>query len=110
MHFVDSTVLTWNDIGANNVVFVGPPKFNLQVRDLPVVEDLVDDAQGIRNLRPHPGEPSFFEEGTFDPQNGTRETDALISRLPGLHGSGEILVVAGTATAGTLAATHRRER
>jgi hypothetical protein len=106
MHFVNSTVLTWNDIGTNNVIFVGPPKFNLQVRDLPVVQDLVDDAQGIRNLRPNPGEPSFFEEGTFDPQNGTGETHALISRLPGLHGNGEILVVAGTATAGTLAATQ----
>jgi len=64
MHFVNSTVLTWNDIGANNVIFVGPPEFNLQVRDLLVVQDLVDDAQGIRNLRPHPGEPAFFEEGS----------------------------------------------
>jgi hypothetical protein len=106
MHFVKSTAPTWNDIGANNVIFVGPPKFNLQVRDLPVVQGLVDEAQGIRNLRPRPGEPPSFEEGTFDPQNGSEETHALISRLPGLHRNGEILVVAGTATAGTLAATQ----
>jgi hypothetical protein len=106
LDFANSTVLTWNDIGANNVIFVGPPKFNLQVRDLPVVQELVVDAFGIRNLRPRPGEPASFGEGTMDAQNHSGEAIALISRLPGLHGNGEILVLAGSLTAGTLAATQ----
>lgn len=104
--FTNSTVLTWNDIGANNVIFVGPPKFNLQVQDLPVVQDLVFEALGIRNLRPRPGEPPFFGEGTMDARNYSGEAYALISRLPGLHGNGEILVLAGSLTAGTLAAAQ----
>jgi hypothetical protein len=99
-------VLTWNDIGANNVIFVGPPKFNLQVQDLPVVQDLVFEPLGIRNLRPRPGEPPLFGEGTSDAQNHSGETYALISRLPGLHGNGEILVLAAGVTAGTMAAAQ----
>jgi hypothetical protein len=106
LDFANSTALTWNDIGANNVIFVGPPKFNLQVRDLPVVQDLVVDVLGIRNPRPHPGEPLSFGEGTTDARNHSGEAYALISRLPGLHGHGEILVLAGSLTAGTLGATQ----
>ena len=110
VNFTNSTVLTWNDIGANNVVFAGPPKFNLQTRDLPVAQDLVigenigDKSGAIHNLRPRPGEPDFFGEGTNDAQNSFGQTYALISRLPGLHGDGAILVLAGSATVGTLAA------
>jgi hypothetical protein len=110
VNFTNSTGLTWNDIGANNVVFAGPPKFNLQTRDLPVAQDLVigenigDKSGAIHNLRPRPGEPDFFGEGTNDAQNSFGQTYALISRLPGLHGDGAILVLAGSATVGTLAA------
>jgi hypothetical protein len=107
LNFANSTVLTWNDIGANNLIFAGPAKFNLQIRDLPVTQDLViDSGEGIRNLRPRPGEPSFFGEGTMDAKNHSGQTHALISRLPGLYGDGTILVLAGSATAGTYAAAQ----
>jgi hypothetical protein len=102
-----STALTWNEIGANNLIFVGPPKFNVQIKALPMEQDLVmqDDAvEGVRNLRPRPGEPAFFGNGIMDAQNQTGETYALISRLPGLHGHGELLVLAGAWMPGTLAA------
>ena len=102
-----STELTWNEIGANNLIFVGPPKFNAQIKALPIEQDLVmqeDNVEGIRNLRPRPGEPAFFGNGIMDAQNQTGETYALISRLPGLHGHGELLVLAGAWMPGTLAA------
>jgi hypothetical protein len=106
LDFANSTVLTWNDIGANNVIFVGPPKFNLQVQDLPVTQDLVIDALGIRDLRPRPGEPPSFVDVSMDLQNHSGAAYGLISRLPGLHGRGQILVLAGGMTMGTLAATQ----
>jgi hypothetical protein len=102
-----STALTWNEIGANNLIFVGPPKFNAQIKALPIEQDLVmqeDKLEGVRNLRPRRGEPDFFGNGIMDAQNQTGETYALISRLPGLHGRGEVLVLAGAWTPGTLAA------
>jgi hypothetical protein len=107
LQFATSTALTWNEIGANNLIFVGPPKFNEQIKDLPIEQDLVmesDKVEGVRNLRPRPGEPAFFGNGVMDAQNQTGETYALISRLPGLHGRKEIMVLAGAWMPGTLAA------
>jgi hypothetical protein len=107
LNFSNSTVLTWNDIGANNLIFAGPPKFNLQLRDLPVEQDLViDNREGIQNLRLRPGEPASFGEGIMDPQHHSGQTYALISRLPGLNGEGTILILAGSATAGTYGAAQ----
>ncbi len=107
LQFATSTALTWNEIGANNLIFVGPPKFNAQIRDLPIEQDLVmqsDNVEGVRNLRPRAGEPAFFGNGIMDAQNQTGETYAVISRLPGLHGRGEVLVLAGPWMPGSLAA------
>ena len=107
LEIATSTALTWNEIGSNNLIFVGPPKFNAQIKALPIEQDLVmedDKVEGVRNLRPRPGEPAFFGNGIMDAQNQTGETYALISRLPGLHGRGEVMVLAGAWMPGTLAA------
>lgn len=116
LHFADSSQLSWNEIGAHNVVLVGPPKFIPQIADLPVVLDFVIEGSGIRNLRPRKGEPAFLSDEFSDPQHRNGRTHALISRLPGLHGKGTILVLGGTWTGGTLSAcqyvtleTHVRE-
>ena len=116
LHFADSNQLTWNEIGEHNVVFVGPSKFIAQIEELPVVRDLIIESSGVRNLRPQPGEPAFLPDEYTDAQHQNGHTHALISRLPGLHGKGEILVLGGTWTEGTLAAseyltlgTHVRE-
>ena len=116
LHFADSSQLTWNEIGEHNVVFVGPPKFISQIADLPVASDFVIEGSGIRNLRPQPGEPPFLSDEFSDSQHENGRTHALISRLPGLHGKGTILVLGGTWTGGTLSAcqyvtleTHVRE-
>ena len=116
LHFADSNQLTWNQIGERNVVFVGPPKFISQIADLPVVSDFIIEGSGIRNLRPRPGEPEFLSDEFSDAHHENGRTFALISRLPGLHGKGTILVLGGTWTQGTLSAcqyvtleTHVRE-
>ncbi len=112
LHFADSSLLTWNEIGEHNVVFVGPPKFISQIADLPVVSEFVVEGSGIRNLKPRPGEAPFLN----DEDNPDGRVYALISRLPGLHCKGTILVLGSTSTEGTLAAcqyitleTHMRE-
>jgi hypothetical protein len=101
--------LSWDDIVANNMVFLGPPKFNLKLKDVSLEQDFRIERHGIRNLKPAPGEAAFFPDGSPIPdvaEGLAGETHALISRLPGLHGNGEIFVLAGNWTAGTLAAVE----
>jgi hypothetical protein len=53
------------------------------------------EANGIRNMSPAPGEPAIFaDKPPHDPQD-TEESYALISRVPGLYGNGEVLYLAG---------------
>jgi hypothetical protein len=106
LNMVVSHGLTWEDIGRNNVIFVGPPKYNLQARDLPVQMDLVVEHSRVVNQRPRPGEPRSYNE-TWSPDRETLlEGHALISRLPGLHGTGYIMMLASTSTEGTRAAVE----
>jgi hypothetical protein len=106
LDFADSSQVTWNEIGEHSVVFVGPPKFVPQIEQLPITRDLIFDSLGIRNLKPKPGEPEFLRDAYTDREHQDSQSYGLISRLPGLHGKGEILVLGGTWTAGTLAASQ----
>jgi hypothetical protein len=106
LSLVVSNGLTWEDIGRNNVIFVGPPKFNLQARDLPVRMDFIVEHSRVVNQHPRPGEPASYNE-TWSPDRTTLlEGHALISRLPGLHGTGYIMMLASTSTEGTRAAAE----
>jgi hypothetical protein len=106
LNLVVSNGLTWEDIGRNNVIFVGPPKYNLQTRDLPVQMDFVVEHSRVVNQRPRSGEPRTYNE-TWSPDRSTLiEGHALISRLPGLHGTGYIMMLASTSTEGTRAAVE----
>lgn len=116
LNFTDSAQLTWNEVGENDVVFVGPPKFIPQINDLPSARDLVQEDEGIRNLKPRPGEPAYLRDEYTNAAETKGKAYALISRLPGLHAKGEILALGGTWTEGTLAAaqyvtleTHMRD-
>jgi hypothetical protein len=106
LNFTDSSQVTWNEIGQHSVVFVGPPKFVSQIEELPVTRDLIIDRLGIRNLKPKPGEPAFLADTYTDSQHHDSLSYGLISRLPGLHGKGVILVLGSTWTEGTLAASQ----
>ncbi len=100
-----SNVLSWEEIAKSNTVFLGPPKFAPQLRDIPVEQLLVVDsgADLIRNVRPQAGEPEVFP----DQSGGTdTETHALISHLPGLHGRGDVFIFAANLTGATLGAVQ----
>jgi hypothetical protein len=101
-----SSALSWEDMGAHNVIFLGSPKFIPQLKDLPFEQDFVIEGGSLRNLRPRPGEPEMFHD-VWTPSHGALlEDHAVVTRLPGLHGHGEITVLAATSTEGTWAATE----
>jgi hypothetical protein len=101
-----SIATTWQDILNHNVVFLGSPKVNLQTKDIPVTLDLVMNHDSIQNLRPRPGEPMVLQGSWPSKSPYVVEDYALISRLPGLQGRGEILIVAAYSTEGTDAAVQ----
>jgi hypothetical protein len=101
-----SSLLSWQQIADQDVIFIGPPKFNLHLQVAALTQDLVVEADGIRNLRPRPGEPVFLEDRIAPGKVQEGETHALISRIPGLSGAGQILVIAGNASPDTLAAAE----
>jgi hypothetical protein len=101
-----SNLLSWQEIVDNDIVFIGPPKFNLQVQGAPLAQDIVVEPDGIRNLKPQAGEPGFLPDSIPMVGKGEGETHALITRSAGLSGVGEFLVIAGNASADTLAAAQ----
>jgi hypothetical protein len=101
-----SNALSWEDIVANDVIFLGSPKYNPQLKDMPAGQTLVMTPGGIRNLRPQPGEPELLR-GNWPPGSPYLAEDyALIARTGGLHGQGEMLILAASSTEGTLAAVQ----
>ncbi len=101
-----SNLLSWLEMTDHNVVFVGPPKFNMQLDRIPIQQEVTIESNGIRNLHPRSGEPAFladrFEPGVqFD-----GVTHALISLTPGLSKNGELLILGGNSSADTFAAAE----
>jgi hypothetical protein len=101
-----SNLLNWQQIADHDVVFIGPPKFNPQLEATMLGSDLAIESGGIRNRKPRPGEPPFLADRFLPgkPQEG--DTHALISRIPHPSGTRELLVLAGNASADTLAAAE----
>ena len=101
-----SNILSWQQVMDDNVVFVGPPKFNLQLQAAALTQDINLDASGVRNLKPRPGEPAFLEDRFVAGKQSEGETHALISRTAGPSGAGEFLLIAGNGSADTFAAAE----
>jgi hypothetical protein len=99
-----SVSLAWEDVRAANLIFLGPPKFNPQLRDLPLEQDFVIESGAVRNLRPRPGESATYMKPSAPNEEDIPEDYAVITRVSGLEGWGEILVLASTSTEGTWAA------
>jgi hypothetical protein len=102
--------LTWEDIGRNNMIFLGPPKYNQQMLDLPIRQDFEIAHARVQNANPLPGEPRSYEEKWAPDRTRLEEGHALISRLPGLHNTGEMLIFAGSSTECTRAAVEYMTR
>jgi hypothetical protein len=83
------------EVAMGNVVFLGPVVGNRQMQAMSADRPFVLEADGIRNMNPAPGEPALFtDKPSRDPQD-TEESYALISRVPGLYGNGEVLYLSG---------------
>jgi hypothetical protein len=99
LHKQDVLVTSSDQIGApevamGNVVFLGPVA-GKQMQAMSADRPFVLEPEGIRNMSPLPGEPGLFTDKLpRDPQD-TEESYALISRVPGLYGNGEVLYLAG---------------
>jgi hypothetical protein len=101
-----STALAWEDIKSTNLVFLGPPKFNPQTQALPIRQEFVFTGDVITNLRPQPGELAEYRT-VRDPEIEDIPAEyALMTRLRGLEGWGEVLILASTTTEGTWAAAE----
>ena len=101
-----SSILSWQQVADSDLVFVGPPKFNLQLQETALERDIVVEPNGIRNRRPQPGEPEFLEDRILPGKTNEGETHALITRTLGPSGVGEFLVIAGNASPDTFAAAE----
>jgi len=101
-----SNLLSWQQISDHDIIFVGPPKFNRQLQAAALTQDIVVEPDGIRNLKPRAGEPVYLADRIVPGKNSEGETHALISRLPGISGVGELLILAGNASPDTLAAAE----
>jgi hypothetical protein len=106
MMITRSSILSWQQIGDDDVIFLGPPKFNLQLQAAALAQDIVIEPSGIRNQKPNPGEPQFLEDRMQAGRTSEGVTHALISRTLGPSGAGELLTIAGNASADTLAAAE----
>jgi len=88
----------------DNLIFLGPATGNRQIQALPVDQQIVLEHDGIRNLNPRPGEPTFLSDGAPQVTPGVEESHALISHTPGLYGSGDILYLSGNQVSSVMAA------
>jgi hypothetical protein len=101
-----SSVLAWEDVRVSDLIFLGPTKFNPQLAMLPVEQNFVFAETGIRNLKPQPGELAEYRRYTPAEMEDIPEEYALVTRVRGVEGWGEVLALASTTTEGTWAAVE----
>jgi len=101
-----SNLLSWEQINDDDVIFLGPPKFNRQLQTAALTQDIVVEPDGIRNLKPRPGEPGYLQDKLTPGKPAEGESHALITRMPGPSGVGALYSIAGNASPDTFAAAE----
>ncbi len=105
---IRSDVLSMGEIAMGDVIFVGPTVGKPQIQAIPPVDPAFTlTPEGVRNLKPAPGEAAFLADSSA--KSGTQETEeshALISSLPGLYGNGSILYFEGNQIASVMGAVQ----
>ena len=101
-----SDLLSMPEIAMSDVVFLGPPTGNRHNRAIPVDQEFVLEPEGIRNVRPQPGEPAFMADRPTHDVEEVEETYALISHVPGLYGNGNVLYLSSNGMSGVMAAVQ----
>jgi hypothetical protein len=89
-----SSQLSWPQLASNNIVYVGAERLiEEQLENLPVDLQFTYDYYGVQNRHPRPGEPKVFADPPAMLANQLSEDGesyALISRIPGPAGQGEM--------------------
>ena len=107
------SLFSLDDAKNNDLIFVGSPSENLTLLDIPGMQDFVFQrtTSGLRkgdlaivNLHPQPGEP---KECLASPSGSPLTEDFfVIGLMPGLNPARSVMILAGTTTFGTQAATE----
>jgi len=98
-----SDELSAPEIAMGDVVFIGPAAKSRQIQASPQDQEITLESGGVRVLHPRPGEPEFLaDKPAQDPQE-LSESYALISHVPGLYGTGEVLYLSGNRIASIMA-------
>lgn len=83
--------LSWQQLADNNVLFVGAQAFfNTQMHAMELQPELVRTPGGIGNLHPRPGEPAMFSDQFSAAPTEEGYVYALVTRLPGPLGAGQV--------------------
>ena len=106
---IRSDVLSMGEIAMGDVIFVGPTVGKPQIQAIPPVDvAFVLTPEGVRNVKPESGEPSFLADAPAkaSASQDSEESHALISSLPGLYGNGSILYFEGNQIASVMGAVQ----
>jgi hypothetical protein len=87
------------EVAMGNVVFLGRMVENRQMQAMSEGRPFVLDAAGIHNAQPLAGEPALFADKLPKDPSDTEESYAIISRVPGLYGNGQVLYLSGNRVA-----------
>jgi len=91
---------TWDVIKEGNVIFLGPPRMDPLLENLPVLQDFVWQGEALVNQNPGTGEQARY----VSPSHYDKMTYALVSSLPGLQKNRRLLMLTTHSAPGTLAA------
>lgn len=92
-----SVDVTWNDIRDNNMIFLGKPSTNPQIRHFLAKSEFLDEGSRIRVLHPNSGEPSeYVEKSEPAGSSNWNEKYAVISLVPGDEPGKHVLSMAAS--------------
>lgn len=104
---IRSDLLSMGEIAMGDVIFVGSTVGRPQIQAIPPVDQpFVLTPEGVKNLKPAPGEPAFLADALSKGAQDFEESHALISNLPGLYGNGKILYLSGNTIASVMGAVQ----
>jgi hypothetical protein len=98
-----ANVLSWDDIRGENVIFLGPPKFNPHLAAITDSLELTVKESQVINARPRSGEPATYGR-ISDGNRDAAEDHVLLDWLPGIGPSDRILILEGGSTSSNWAA------
>jgi len=105
-----SSEFSWSQLANNNVVYVGAERIiEGQLQSLPVRLEFMYDFAGVRNAHPQPGEPALYADPVAtlaNPPFEDGESYALVTRIPGPAGLGEMQAFTSNSAPARMAAVQ----